>query len=379
MVDCPTGAIGRDPDGEVFIRAELCTGCGNCVRSCPWDNIQLAGAVAVKCDLCRGYQAPACVEACPTGSIVRLDPSRDIAEVAQVLGRPLEPRTDQTSHIRSSHITYVIISYLAGVVVAAAALGWLAGRGWTPGQGPGLAAGLIAAALIVGLAGYAIPKRLVRRRLAPRARGLRVEERAPRSRTRGPLALHLGLGALLPAAALAHAGLRAPSTPGGALVLALGATVVVGVLAAIAYRAVPPALTRLERRGALPEDLAGEADALSARLFRELSGTGERVKRVAERLLLPYAAARLGAVALVASGRSLGEEERRLRARIDAIVEGRALDGIDPLIRIAVERRALPARRALTALLRIWLPLHVVTAAMSAALLVAHVVTAVWS
>ena len=33
MVGCPTGAIGRDPDGEVFIRPELCTGCGACAKA----------------------------------------------------------------------------------------------------------------------------------------------------------------------------------------------------------------------------------------------------------------------------------------------------------------------------------------------------------
>ncbi len=42
MVGCPTGAIGRDPGGEVFIREELCTGCGACAKACPWDNIQMA-------------------------------------------------------------------------------------------------------------------------------------------------------------------------------------------------------------------------------------------------------------------------------------------------------------------------------------------------
>ena len=42
MVDCPTGAIGRDPEGEVFICEALCTGCGACAKACPWDNIQMA-------------------------------------------------------------------------------------------------------------------------------------------------------------------------------------------------------------------------------------------------------------------------------------------------------------------------------------------------
>ncbi|MEO6574973.1 MAG: cyclic nucleotide-binding domain-containing protein, partial [Polyangiaceae bacterium] len=72
MPECPTGAIGRDPRGEVFIREDLCTGCGNCAKGCPWDNIQMAARlvvdpsilglvgnspeVAVKCDLCSGRE-----------------------------------------------------------------------------------------------------------------------------------------------------------------------------------------------------------------------------------------------------------------------------------------------------------------------------------
>ncbi|MBL8743360.1 MAG: cyclic nucleotide-binding domain-containing protein, partial [Myxococcales bacterium] len=102
MVDCPTGAIGKDPSGEVFIREELCTGCGACARACPWTNIQLAprpketprptgiaaDTLAVKCDLCRTYErGPACVQACPTNAILRIDPQEDWSEVGLLLGR----------------------------------------------------------------------------------------------------------------------------------------------------------------------------------------------------------------------------------------------------------------------------------------------------
>src|SRR5207248_2957166 len=90
MIDCPTGAIGRDPRGDVFIRESLCIGCGACAKACPWDNVQIAprsqsarkrlplvaGAaplsdlVAVKCDLCRDVASgPACVSACPTDAL----------------------------------------------------------------------------------------------------------------------------------------------------------------------------------------------------------------------------------------------------------------------------------------------------------------------
>lgn len=107
MKDCPPDAIHRSVKGEVFI-ADNCIGCGNCVRNCPYDVIQLQevdpnfkkpglwqvmfgssaslhgkqrGASgdlpmrAVKCDLCKDDTlGPACVRSCPTGASMRLSP-----------------------------------------------------------------------------------------------------------------------------------------------------------------------------------------------------------------------------------------------------------------------------------------------------------------
>lgn len=85
MIGCPTGAITR-PLGtmEVAIDARTCIGCGNCVRRCPWDNIQTVAYdspatgtrinLATKCDLCIGRDAgPACVQMCPHGAAVRVN------------------------------------------------------------------------------------------------------------------------------------------------------------------------------------------------------------------------------------------------------------------------------------------------------------------
>ncbi|HKE15737.1 MAG TPA: cyclic nucleotide-binding domain-containing protein [Kofleriaceae bacterium] len=431
MVDCPTGAIGRDPEGEVFIRPELCTGCGNCAKACPWENIQmaprptahgLAADVAVKCDLCRGYEAPACVEACPTEAIQRIDPARDIGEVAGVLGlRIAGPAAASSASSASSSaassasaalpvasaagllagsgpaptsaapfaagVVPAIVTHRGPVITAAGAaalvaagVGWTRHwtGAWTAGHGPGLAAGVLAGLLILALAAYAAPKRLVRRSMRRRSRraALALDHRPPpRSRTRVHLVTHVALGLLAPACALAHAGARVSASPGGALLIAFALTSLLGAAGAAAYRALPRRLTRLERRGALPEDLAAERDALSARLYREVSGTSDAVKTAAARMLLPYAGASLGWMALALSGRGLADEERRLRRRIDDALAGRGrgrLDGLDAIVRTAVELRALSARRALTAALRAWLPLHIASAAMTVALLLVH-------
>lgn len=73
---CPAGAIcKRDRDGIVFIREDLCVGCGLCVSACPWGACQMNPETnrAVKCDLCmdrldKGLR-PLCVDICPTGCL----------------------------------------------------------------------------------------------------------------------------------------------------------------------------------------------------------------------------------------------------------------------------------------------------------------------
>jgi len=76
LLACPTGAITRSgPREPVVLRSHLCVGCGNCTMACPYGvpRRSVDGAEVVKCDLClerlENGQVPACVEACPTGTL----------------------------------------------------------------------------------------------------------------------------------------------------------------------------------------------------------------------------------------------------------------------------------------------------------------------
>lgn len=99
---CSVNGIVREPDGEIRIVPDNCIGCGACAERCPYDNIQmhelttkdegflskllhrkdaepsaeeqLKQKIAVKCDLCAGYDYYACVHACPVGAAMRVDP-----------------------------------------------------------------------------------------------------------------------------------------------------------------------------------------------------------------------------------------------------------------------------------------------------------------
>jgi Fe-S-cluster-containing dehydrogenase component/CRP-like cAMP-binding protein len=395
MVDCPTGAIGRDPGGEVFIREELCTGCGACAKACPWDNIQMSPRpadaprppggpmeyldVAVKCDLCREYEGPACVQACPTGSIFRLNPAEEIADVRAVLrgeARLGPAREGQQGASRARLVP--------GAALAAAGIG-LAGavmqaRGlWQPARGVGLGAGVLAGLGMVLLLAYAVPKRSIHRWMRHRVKGAapkRVE-----SVVRPQLEAHLAIGLVTVGLALAHAPVlaRGGAGAGTALAIAVLLTSIAGGFTAVAYRLVPSRLARLERTAALPEDFARARQELLDRLFREASGKSELVKKLLEKILLPYVESPLGPLALVASGRRLREEEDALRARVDVVLEGRGkerLAGLAELTRIVVELRALPAQRLLLRVLRVGLPLHVATFGIAMAMLALHVMFA---
>lgn len=98
---CPTGAIcKREKDGIVFIRENLCVGCGLCISACPWGSCQMNPETnrAVKCDLCmdrldKGLK-PLCVDVCPTGCLhfgeLTEMPSQMAAQYSEVVSLMLE-------------------------------------------------------------------------------------------------------------------------------------------------------------------------------------------------------------------------------------------------------------------------------------------------
>ena len=71
MEACEHDAISQEDDGYVRFDAEKCTGCWECIDACPFGAIQKDEfhGVAVRCDLCEGYDNLACVSSCPTEAL----------------------------------------------------------------------------------------------------------------------------------------------------------------------------------------------------------------------------------------------------------------------------------------------------------------------
>ncbi len=358
MIDCPTGAITRDARGEVHIREELCTGCGSCAKACPWDNVQMApvdagkrrltvvqasAQVAVKCDLCHERaEGPACVSACPTDAIVRIDPSVELDEVRAVLDKHA-PRSSVAPprSLRTSAIVCASAMLAVGAFVA---------LDDAPRFG-----GVVLLVVFASLAFYAIVKRVLRWRVRPH------------------FVAHLAIGTKIHRIAPAHA--RGHS----ALAAAFWAAALLGLAAGVLGVIVPRRLARIERSAKLPEELGGALRDLDVRVFRELSGTSDLLKGLWARLLGPFSRSPIVLLATCVASSSQRAMREGLVARVRAITtaDDERLTGLERLASVAVERQALRAQRILVALLRGVAFAHVVVVCALAVLVVLHVIAEV--
>jgi len=395
MVDCPTAAIGRDRDGEVYIRDELCTGCSNCAKACPWDNIQMAPRpkglklaaslspspgtagpatppteLAVKCEQCREYAQPACVSACPTEALLRLDPSTDFKDVATLLQSPVERRAQRSAFARVG----AGWPWAVGVAGVAAGVRFEADGLMASGGSMGLAVGALGAIGMAVAAAYGLPKRFPK--LWLRRKGKAKAQGIARSKLRRHLAFHVGTAVVVCGLVGLHTQMRIPNNVAGATALAFWLTCLMGVFGLWVYRALPEALTRLERKGLLPEDYPAEKKRLEEQLTQRIGQLEPGVRSAAQPLLNAYVRAPLVSLGLVVGGRSLSDEESKLHkqiaARVPPAMSGEDL-GIEEAVRCAVALRAMPARIWLTRLLRGWLPMHIIGTAVVLTLLAMHV------
>jgi hypothetical protein len=273
---------------------------------------------------------------------------------------------------RPVRLAVVVVVAVVSIAIAIAGVVQHARGLWAAWRGPAWVMGVAAAICVVILMSYSLPKRLA---ALPMIQGWWARWLA-RFTMRQHLGVHSVVGMLALALMFAHGGGRVTASTGGALQLSILLSAAVGGLTAFIYAVVPAWLTRIERQALLPEDRQAACQDKYDRLYAAMSGRDPLVKRLFERVLLSYLNTPWGPLELILSGRGLGEEEQRLRHRVDRMLQGRGaerLQGLEAIICLLVEIRALRAQGLLSGVLRCGLPIHIVTASVSAVLLILHV------
>src|SRR5688572_10758827 len=418
LTGCPTGAIFRDPRGQVDIDRVTCIGCFDCATQCPYDAISMVpreapangggfmsklarvfsfrideapapaaadDVVAIKCNLCEETslnppgarrQAYSCEENCPTGALVRVNPVEYFEEVKSARGLVFRDQTHAFGRnihksdplARAWHIAGLLATILAiaGVVWGLARFGyddvvagaWLTMR-WLTGI-----VGLVGVAFVMT---YPFRKQVYRRR----AGALRYW-----------MLVHVYAGVVAGVVLLLHSGARLGGVGEGLLYVVFDLVILSGVVGIVAYIVAPRIMTRIEGEPLLVEDLEARRDELqkqSASILEQSEGwLKEEIRdriypRFSSRAFLWRQLSRREELkSLLAQAR----EEFKLHTMRTATHEEREL--LLSAVETAVTLRRVDALLVLHRTLRSWIPIHVVSTAAMLALMIVHIAQVVF-
>ena len=417
LTGCPTGAIFRDPLGQVDIDRGTCIGCFDCATQCPYDAITMvprdapandrsfrsrlarvfsfrleeptapAGddVVAIKCNLCENTplnpagarrQAYSCEENCPTGALVRINPVEYFDEVRSTRGFVFRDQTHaigRNIHKRDPVARAWHVAGVAATLIALLAVIWglarhgfdevIAGTWLTMRWLTGLT-GLVGVAIVMT---YPLRKQIYRRR----AGALRYWMLA-----------HIYAGTVAGIVLLLHSGTRLGGLLTGLLYVVFDLVIVSGLIGVIAYIFAPRIMTRIEGEPLLLEDLETRRAELQQQAASLLERSEGWLKdEIRERVYARFASRafmwrqlwrREELKSLLAQAR----EEFKSRTTGLATHDEREL--LLSAVETAVTLRRVDALLFLHRMLRSWIPIHVISTAAMLALMVVHVVQVIF-
>jgi Fe-S-cluster-containing dehydrogenase component len=396
MSGCPTGAISRDLDGEVFIRSAICIGCSDCAKRCPWGNISMMAlpeggphrATAVKCDNCRDYTVSACAFNCPTGALKRVDPVVHFPELARLLKREPVP-TPPDHRIRN---TLLLLGLFPGLpLLAAVAYGMIHRLELRGGSAFGLACGVGGLLLMAGAVAYGGRKRLIRTvmKLYPKRGSTRESDDVGRlQKSKGGFAVelrrwlltHIAFGGAAFLLIVMHAGLM-PHALLTSMLLALFAFVIAsGIFGGWVYRALPRLLTEIEGTPRLIEDIGEETDDLAQQRAELAQGRPPAFHSLVETMRRDLSAHRWTTQIVLKRlpeppfVRAIKEKYRPEVLKLGSehrLAMEQVLEGL-------CRERHLAAQRVLHRAMRVWLTPHILATVAMGLLLILHLVQVVW-
>jgi Fe-S-cluster-containing dehydrogenase component/CRP-like cAMP-binding protein len=419
LTGCPTGAIFRDPKGQVDINIETCIGCYDCATQCPYNAITMVpregshtapldlktrinnlfsfnvqkpppapesdDMVAIKCNLCestplnpKGAKRPAysCEENCPTGALVRVNPQEYFGEIEKTLGLVFRDRTHAIGRNIHQSDPIARLWHILGSVLTIAIAGLIGWAAWRYGFKEHLRStwltmrwltGLVGLIGIVGAMTYPVRKPIYRRR----AGALRYW-----------LLAHVYLGALAGIVLLMHGGSHGGGLLTSALMLWFDAVIATGLFGVFCYVLVPRIMTSIEGDPLLIEDLEGRRAELRAELATIESKCAEQtrdlIKRKVRRHFFSFA---------YLMSQYLQREELTASLAKSRLLFKNVLAAVDDkeqrtFLLKAIERsgtlRRVESLIYLHRLLKVWLAPHVVSTSVMLALLVVHIVQVVF-
>jgi Fe-S-cluster-containing dehydrogenase component/CRP-like cAMP-binding protein len=420
LTGCPTGAIAREPGGDIDINPQTCIGCGDCAVQCPYNAVSMVARaepaarpvsrrerllswlslaperppeevtetgdlLAIKCNLCDDTpinppgarrKAYSCEENCPTGALVRVNPREYFTEVRDRLGlvfRDQARAVGRNIHKSDPAAKLWHVIGISLVLLAAAAALWVISRHGLDGRIGGT---WLTARWLTGIAGlfgvaaavsYSARKQVYRRR----AGALRYW-----------LLAHVYTGAAAGVLLLLHGGRSTGGLLTTALVLSFDLVILTGLFGVAAYLVAPRLLTSIEGEPLLVEDLR----ARRAELRAELASIGRRSGEEVRRLIRTEVRRRFLSFRFLLRQYTAREElsalQRRARDEMRRAADGLPDPGARRLLNEAVETtvtlRRVDALVYLHQLLKLWLAPHVVSTALMLALMLAHVAQVVY-
>ncbi len=421
LTGCPTGAIFRDPNGQVDIDPGTCIGCYDCATQCPYDAISMVprhdatepvkfnlfgslkqklslaipepplppapadDVIAIKCNLCEhtglnppGAKRPAysCEENCPTGALVRVNPLTYFDEIKNTQGIIFRDQTHaigRNIHKSDPLARFWHVAGIATTVIVAALVIWgLINHGFNmPLGGTWLTmrwlTGLIGLFGVAAVMTYPLRKQVYRRR----AGALRYWMLA-----------HAYIGAITGVVLLLHSGTQTGGLLTTSLYVTFDFVIATGILAIVSYIIAPRIMTSIEGEPLLIEDLVARQNELRKEFDQIVSKSeGWLRNEIEERVRKRF----FGVGFLV---RQLVRREQLRTLLADARKEFKdtitrtATDDERVLLQEAVETavtlRRVDALIFLHRLLKLWLAPHVLATSLMLALMLVHVIQVVF-
>ncbi len=417
LTGCPTGAIGRFEGGQVDINPQTCIGCGDCATQCPYDAISIVPReptkeapplrsrrgkflkalglssdplpvavepademVAVKCNLCAGTglnppgarkPAYSCEENCPTGALLRVEPSTYFSEIKLIEGLVFKDAT----HAVASHVSHEDrgkrLIHSIGLITTTAltlltVLGIIRYQLELPLVGTWLnmrwLTGFVGLAGIIGVMAYPVRRQIYRRRVGP---------------LRYWMLAHSYLGVIAGIVLLMHGGAQSGGILTTTLMISFDLVVLTGLFGILCYYFVPRLLTRIEGQPLLIEDLTTRREELGEEIRTSVAARSAPVRELIERSVVPRFLS-IGAL-MRQYWRPESYEAMTERVRSEFELTAGGLPGTDRqgflnVVELMATSRRVDALIYLHQVLKLWLAPHVFVTSLMLALLLVHII-----